>query len=212
MQRLVYSRICPYSEPEPDFTDPAKNRRGQNPVFIPVKMSRRQRCNGFVGIDDGGPGWSKAKTVMSRAARVERLQGLHHVERAVGSSSRLSRSLILLGDKIQTIAPRRPQSSFKFADAELHDVVFGLHAFGEKTLRLGRGGDNSVECPQADTAGESRHPRPAQFDKPECRGVLRVAIRQERIFEGAMAGTNLSVIRNRCWRLPAGPSHPTNPP
>jgi hypothetical protein len=52
-----------------------------------------------------------------------------------------------------------------------------------------------TKSPDGDAAGESRHPRPSQFDKPERGGVLRVAIRQERIFEGAMCGRDPSPSR-----------------
>jgi hypothetical protein len=93
---------------------------------------------------------------------------------------------VLLGHQVQAIAPRRPQSAFEFADTELHHTVFGLHALGLQAFGLGRGGEQFVECPQPDTAGEGRHARPAQFHKPACRGVPRVAIRQERVFEGAI--------------------------
>jgi hypothetical protein len=87
-----------------------------------------------------------------------------------------------------TMCRRRIPERHRCAGFGFHDVVVGLHAFGEKALRLGRGGDQFSQRAQADAAGESRRPRTAQFDKPERGGVLRVAIRQERIFEGAMCG------------------------
>lgn len=59
-------------QPEPHFADPPENggRAGVRiPCFNPVKMSRRQRCTGFVANTTVVPALSNANTVISRAAR-----------------------------------------------------------------------------------------------------------------------------------------------
>ena len=114
------------------------------------------------------------------------LERLHRIESALRiQHAALGNRSILLGDETEIMRTGNAQPSLQLADPELHDVIVGLHPFGEEALGFG-GCDQFGERPEADAAGESRHSWPAQFDKPKSRWVPRVTVGKERIFKGAV--------------------------
>ena len=150
---------CPVIEAEPHFADAPEDRGGQNCV-LEASENVAQAALQRVGREhDGGAGIVEGKHGhVARGAR-QRLERLLRVEGTprIGGAS-LGDRLILPGNEIEIITARRPQPAFEFADAELHDVVIGLRAFGEESLGFGRGRNQLGERAKANAAGNAASP------------------------------------------------------
>jgi hypothetical protein len=123
------------------------------------------------------------------------LERLHRIESALRiQHAGLGNRSILLGDETEIMRTGNAQPCLQLADPELHDVIVGLHPFGEEAFGFGAAVINSASARKPMPLAKAAIPGRPNSTSPRadgCRGLPSV---RSGYSKARYAGTNLSVI------------------